>query len=427
VQKLETVANTYLAAAGLQNTRQDHAVAMAELCEDALIVLRNCIDRLGQRVVVKFGINTGRVHSGVVGLKRPQFSLFGDTVNTASRMCSTGLDDRIHVSEATADFLRPHYVLEPRQTMVKGKGLLSTFLLGARVTKRKRTHELLKPADDMIEELNVFIKKVQMRESEEIDQSDMVPLDPFTLSFPETLMSGDASWMMEDKYVENWQSHIGNQVRVPVALSILFFLGEAGIEVSMFPSAAKQIFGIRAVFVGCAILFSALLSTDKFRQHFSRHARLYISVVFFIGATTILLTRLSYLASFDQVLLRPVVSLIFLNTLICNSGIRFIDAIAYSISAVVLEAVLGYKFATADSPSMLATALFWNIAGSVINLVSSYGREMYHRRVFVLKERVQQEKNHADSKLFKMLPISVAQTLKENAASPPDQYECPLI
>ncbi len=66
---------------------------------------------------------------GVVGLKRPQFSLFGDTVNTASRMQSTGTPMRVHVSAATYAQLKKDYVAEKRTTEVKGKGMMMTYMV----------------------------------------------------------------------------------------------------------------------------------------------------------------------------------------------------------------------------------------------------------------------------------------------------------
>eukprot|EP01054_Gregarina_sp_Poly1_P004165 Gregarina_sp_Poly_1__4164@NODE_227_length_11180_cov_37_243049_g201_i0_p2_GENE_NODE_227_length_11180_cov_37_243049_g201_i0NODE_227_length_11180_cov_37_243049_g201_i0_p2_ORF_typecomplete_len1198_score190_05Guanylate_cyc/PF00211_20/3_8e45Guanylate_cyc/PF00211_20/6_6e40DUF1053/PF06327_14/2_7e02DUF1053/PF06327_14/1_8e04DUF1053/PF06327_14/0_029HNOBA/PF07701_14/19HNOBA/PF07701_14/11Spo7/PF03907_13/13Spo7/PF03907_13/50_NODE_227_length_11180_cov_37_243049_g201_i03173910 len=84
-----------------------------------------------KRIRVKIGIHSGRVISGVVGAKKPQYALFGDTVNTASRMKSTGKPDHIHVSAATHDLVKADTCLiwEQRQIEVKGKGTMTTYLL----------------------------------------------------------------------------------------------------------------------------------------------------------------------------------------------------------------------------------------------------------------------------------------------------------
>ncbi|EDL45772.1 Adenylate and Guanylate cyclase catalytic domain containing protein [Plasmodium vivax] len=83
------------------------------------------------RIRVKIGINSGRIIAGVVGSKKPQYALFGDTVNTASRMKTTGKPDYIHISEATYDLVKDDKTLvyEKKETEIKGKGTMTTYLL----------------------------------------------------------------------------------------------------------------------------------------------------------------------------------------------------------------------------------------------------------------------------------------------------------
>jgi hypothetical protein len=135
VQKMETVGKTYMACAGLHGTRVDHAHAVAELAEEILALCKRCVDPTGTALEVRMGIHTGKVLSGVVGLKRPQFSLFGDTVNTSSRIQSTGEAGRIHLSSETYAVLRKDYRCVKRQVQAKGKGTLTTYFLGERITR----------------------------------------------------------------------------------------------------------------------------------------------------------------------------------------------------------------------------------------------------------------------------------------------------
>merc|ERR1719443_1140094 len=91
-------------------------------------------------VEVKIGINSGSAISGIVGAKKPQFVVVGDTVNTAARMKSTNPSaDRIHISQATHNLIADETCFEwsSRKTMVKGKGEMDTFLLEKYVESEK--------------------------------------------------------------------------------------------------------------------------------------------------------------------------------------------------------------------------------------------------------------------------------------------------
>jgi len=139
--KVETIGDCYVAVSGCPKARIDHAVVMTRFAsnclEDANEVFqdKNLIEQLGEGtrdLKLRVGLHSGPVTAGVVRGERARFQLFGDTVNTASRMESTGTPGRIQVSESTAALLKKAHKdlwLAPREgeVSVKGKGQMNTY------------------------------------------------------------------------------------------------------------------------------------------------------------------------------------------------------------------------------------------------------------------------------------------------------------
>ncbi|MGD2082747.1 MAG: adenylate/guanylate cyclase domain-containing protein [Chromatiales bacterium] len=133
VEKVKTVGDAYMAVAGVPDPCPDHAQRMAELALDFLRAVRELNAELGLDIAVRVGINTGRVVAGVIGARKFAYDLWGDAVNTASRMESSGLPGTIHVAPASAALLRDQYCLRERGPIeIKGYGTLTTFFLEGR-------------------------------------------------------------------------------------------------------------------------------------------------------------------------------------------------------------------------------------------------------------------------------------------------------
>ncbi|XP_068230068.1 uncharacterized protein [Palaemon carinicauda] len=134
VYKVETIGDAYMVVSGLPNRIDDHAAQIATMALDLLHLSGKFRIRHLHNIplMLRIGIHTGPCCAGVVGMTMPRYCLFGDTVNTASRMESTGSAWRIHVSEKTSSVLKEEggYHLDYRgMTKLKGKGEMPTYWL----------------------------------------------------------------------------------------------------------------------------------------------------------------------------------------------------------------------------------------------------------------------------------------------------------
>ena len=130
LEKIKTVGDAYMVAGGLPEPRPDHAQAVAEMALAIRDEVARRSDPSGQPLQVRIGIDTGPAVAGVIGTSKFSYDLWGDTVNTASRMESYGVAGCIQVTARTYQRLKDGYRFERRGPIqVKGKGELVTYLL----------------------------------------------------------------------------------------------------------------------------------------------------------------------------------------------------------------------------------------------------------------------------------------------------------
>jgi len=139
LEKIKTIGDAYMAAAGLPVPAADHAARAAHMALDMLALLNRFNERSGYGLQLRVGIHSGAVVAGVIGRRKFIYDLWGETVNIASRMESHGLAGRVQITEATRQQLGSPFLLEARGTInAKGIGELRTWLVTGRTTDPSR-------------------------------------------------------------------------------------------------------------------------------------------------------------------------------------------------------------------------------------------------------------------------------------------------
>ncbi|MBD2483117.1 adenylate/guanylate cyclase domain-containing protein [Planktothrix sp. FACHB-1365] len=135
LEKIKTIGDAYMVVGGLPLPKPNHAEAIADMAlgmQAAMSQFQAPLERfnIGSQFQIRIGINTGSVVAGVIGIKKFIYDLWGDAVNIASRMESSGEPGRIQVTEATYERIKDQYNFEKRgKISIKGKGEMTTYWL----------------------------------------------------------------------------------------------------------------------------------------------------------------------------------------------------------------------------------------------------------------------------------------------------------
>jgi class 3 adenylate cyclase len=130
LEKIKTIGDCYMVAGGLPEPRDDHAEAIAEMALAMQRVTKEFREKTGEAIQVRVGLHSGPVVAGVIGKRKFIYDVWGDTVNTASRMESHGVADAVHLTHASYELLEGKYRMTSRGTVeIKGNGPMQTWIL----------------------------------------------------------------------------------------------------------------------------------------------------------------------------------------------------------------------------------------------------------------------------------------------------------
>lgn len=129
-EKIKTIGDSYMVVAGVLDPQPDHAQRIAKLALAMMHMMKVINDHIGIDLELRIGIDSGHVVAGVIGTTKLSYDLWGDVVNTASRMESTGQAGKIQVTARAYELLKDDFILEERGLIdVKGKGMTLTYWL----------------------------------------------------------------------------------------------------------------------------------------------------------------------------------------------------------------------------------------------------------------------------------------------------------
>lgn len=133
LEKIKTIGDEYMLAGGLPEPRRGHAAAVADAALQMMEAIETINRKTGRNLDLRIGIHSGEVVAGVIGSRKFSYDVWGDTVNTASRMQSQSVPGRIQVSQAAYERLKHAFEFKPRGSLrVRGKGRMKTWYLEAR-------------------------------------------------------------------------------------------------------------------------------------------------------------------------------------------------------------------------------------------------------------------------------------------------------
>ncbi|CAG9315347.1 unnamed protein product [Blepharisma stoltei] len=437
VTKIETVNKTYMACAGLKDSEAEMSESLKEVSharrciEMGLSIIKDISSiklKYGPNLEVKIGINTGPVTAGVVGYHKPQFSLVGDTVNTASRMCSTlEKTNTIQISTDTYKMLESRKGLDFifNKVEAKGKGLLDTYFVSEAKTSRDIEEINMKESPIFVRKQSLINGYLDTTQSEDPKASTSKSIfSHFDMTKAMDVFQRKETEMIQNIKLFNLQcKETGNQKKfrknkakanywlVLIGHIIAFFNFGLLLLISVieYYYVSNLTDGLIVIFriaeVGCLAI---LLVFHKFIHWLRIYPLFTLSVL-----ALMLIIDLFYLIYSNDVPNDYVALELLYIILILNHASNM--PVSIIIWADIMIFIPWLIFAFLDSGTTLIAANSVIIIGFIIiNLYAAYSRELRLRINFNLQHLAQKEIDETNKLLVQMMPPHVLENMKQD-------------
>ena len=439
VTKIETVGKTYMACSGLRDSELEmdssitslhHSKRALNLAFAILEETKKFILKTGSRLQVKIGVHSGQVTAGVVGYHKPQFSLVGDTVNTASRMCSTlEIDNAIQISAETyenaPEFLSNKFA--PNRIFAKGKGMLDTWVHSANglwecwnfldeLTSYKTTSALSSALNtEKTESRSATKDKGMMGFMDETFRMDTVYLQSSKCCYCNLTESDKEKRFRLDKLESNKEV-----MRFGLVVAFLYFLITLCMELSLHVKRLSQRF--EGFLLRSAAMGLILVLVFGFKNWYKN--RVYGLVVYFsilMILADLILAQINFEHDFKMTTMNFMYLLIILNHL---TGFSYV--LIFWLQLPMLLAWVSFALLFERSNSVITTIIFL-ILFALINISAVYIRENQLRNYFNLKGLTEKDMAKTEKLLIQMMPPHVLENMKNNKAFTDKLYDVTLL
>ncbi|OQS00002.1 phospholipid-transporting ATPase [Thraustotheca clavata] len=488
LRKMETVGKTYFACAGLQDSEKGREAALrtAAMAHEMMAVVSKCKASNGNGLRIRIGIHSGRVISGLVGMKKQQFSLFGDTVNTASRMQSTGVTNYIQLSENTYNKIRNDFHFEERSVEAKGKGKMTAYLLGRPTTtlaeRACRGHwDTGKPSESRRESTTHSAEAIKTSQKLVLIMGKMLKAIPKALGWAPAILPAketkkttakdltasklvemrsqiDLRWLhfKDEEYESAYLRAIDSECRDGTRRTILaigVYLGYACIRDTLHDSYVHTCASCHPALWGFTSARATIIVLVAWYEYSAYHSKKKVTstvtpegaipfaykknlrlLIFYFAVTIVLFmpNLLRWIEEQESILYSylclDIIIIMFLasfgGSLLFRS--MLIVNIVYTLGSAIIYCILlyGYESATiSDSEKLRIYPLAITLFIGLSNVIARRDIEFFGRRKYWLQTRTQLETKKADQMLYKMLPQSLIIQLKDGDTIC-DQHHC---